>query len=265
MSRNTEIYCFDKEIASKVLYNDLKNQKLHQKTFEEFINKRKIEIGNSYDTSYEQILNIVKEDINKITADELFELVYYLNEELLYGKRYEEFRSNKNVQNLIYEGYGIMLLYELPGTKTCYSYMFQYGNYTEYYPIEEIKFNEDEQGQNINVEDFLKFNDYVILLMNRILSSGINEYYNDSENYVNELEKKILEQITLKYNKDNELLKIIEEEFSFIKSSYEDTNEVSSATVNTIYCAHNILTTSIKMKLKINPEKNTRIVIVDSW
>ncbi|GAA5090098.1 hypothetical protein GCM10023210_15760 [Chryseobacterium ginsengisoli] len=264
MSRNTEIYSFDKEIASKVLYQDLVSKKLFEKTFEEFINERKIEIGISYTESYEKIVDIVKEDINRITADELFELVYFLNTELLYGKHYEEFKVNNDVQNLIYGKYGITLLYELPGTTTCYSYMFQYGNYTEYYPIEEIKFDKDEEGRNIDVKDFLKFNDYMILLMNRILSSGINEYYNDSESYLNELEKTILEQTILKYHKDKEFLKIIEEEFNFIKSTHESTNEVDSATVNTVYCAHNILTTSIEMKLKINPKKNSRIVIVDS-
>lgn len=264
MSRNTEIYSFDKDITSKILYPDLVSKKLSEKTFKEFINERKAEIRIPHTALYDKIVNIVKEDINRITAYELFELIHFLNTELVYGKHYEEFKLNNDVQNLLYGKYGITLLYDLPGTTTCYSYMFQYGNYTEYYPIEEIKFDEDEEGRNIDVKDFLKFNDYMILLMSSILSSGINEYYNDAENYLDEYEKTILEQTTLTYHKDKKFLKIIEEEFNFIKSSHENTNEVDSATVNTVYCAHNILTTSIKMKLKINPKKNSRIVIVDS-
>ncbi|WEK70229.1 MAG: hypothetical protein P0Y62_01495 [Candidatus Chryseobacterium colombiense] len=261
MSRNTEIYIFNREIASKVLYNDLTDKKLYRKTFEDFINERKTEIGKSY----EQILNIVKEDINRISPVELFELIYYLNEELVYGKHYEEFQVNRDVRNSIYSKYGITLLYELPGTTTCYSYMFQYGNFTHYYPIKEIKTDEDEQGQNIDAKDFLRFNDYIILLMNRILSSGINEYYKDSENYLNEFEKNILTEISLEYHDDDKFLNLIEEEFNDIKSNFEHKKNTDSPIINTIYRADSILSKSIEMKQKINPEKNTRIVIVDSY
>ncbi|MCQ4141123.1 hypothetical protein [Chryseobacterium sp. EO14] len=255
---------FDKETASDVLYHDLKNKKLYNQTFKDFIAGRKAELGQSYHCASEQILNIIKENINEITADELFELMYYLNEELLYGKYNDEFKADRNLQNTIYQKYGITLLYEIPGTTTCYSYMFQYGNYTEYYPIEEIKFDKDEEGQNICVKDFLRFNDYMILMMNRILSSGVNEYYPQSESYLNESEKDIVNEIILKHQNDEYLLNIIEQEFNFIKSSYDEKKEYYSAVENTVYCAVNILSNSILMKLKINPEKNTRIVIVDS-
>jgi len=49
MGRNTEIYMFNKDKASTNLYLDLKLNKLYETSFEEFIKRRKNEIGNSYE------------------------------------------------------------------------------------------------------------------------------------------------------------------------------------------------------------------------
>jgi hypothetical protein len=267
MGRNTEIYMFDKEIASEKLYQDLKFKKLYKRTFENFINERKIELGNSYHVSYDNILSIVKENINNITADELFELIYYINEELIYGKYDSEgndWKSRDSYQNKIYEEYGITLLYELPTSTVCSSYMFQYGNYTEYYPIEKLNDN-DDGGGNIDTRDFLKFNDYMILMMKRILDSGIDGYdYNFEEIDKNELNRTVLE-----YKDDKAILEIIEKEFNFIKSHW-DIKETRSSDYkdpesNTVYRAYEFLEKSIEMKLKINSKENTRIIIVDSY
>jgi hypothetical protein len=61
MGRNTEIYMFNKDKASTNLYLDLKLSKLYATSFEEFITRRKNEIGNSYNHSYENILNTIKD------------------------------------------------------------------------------------------------------------------------------------------------------------------------------------------------------------
>ncbi|GAB0155398.1 hypothetical protein CHRYSEOSP005_06590 [Chryseobacterium sp. Alg-005] len=255
---------FDKEIASEKLYQDLKFKKLCKRTFENFINERKIEFGNSYLVSYDNILSIVKENINNITADELFELIYYIDEELIYGKYDNEgsdWKSRDNYQNKIYEEYGITLLYELPTSTVCYSYMFQYGNYTHHYPIEEIKFDKDDEGENISSFDFLKFNDYMILIMKRIIDGKLD---GDSNYYLNDNEMTILNKVIMEHEDNNILHLIIEHEFNFIKSCFESEGKASDPEKNTVYRATEFLNKSIEMKSKINPLKNTRVVIVDS-
>jgi hypothetical protein len=263
MGRDTEIYMFDKHIASEKLYQDLKFKKLYKRSFENFINERKIELGNSYNISYDKVLSIIKENINNISSKELFELIYYIDEELVYGK-YDndgnDWKFRESYQNKIYREYGIILLYELPTSTVCYSYMFQFGNYENYYPIEVIKFDRADEGKNMNSSDFLKFNDYMILMMKRILDGGLNGY--DYE--LDEFKKMELSKTVFEYKNDKVILEIIEKEFNFIKSCWEKNEESYSPEKTTVWYASVFLNKSIEMKLKIDKIENTNIIIVDS-
>lgn len=263
MGRDTEIYMFNKETASLKLYNVLKSGKLYKRSFKDFIENRKSELGNSYQVNYSNIVSTVKEDINNITACELFEITYYLNEELTYGK-YEDQKNDLRLQipnsSDVYKRYGIISLYRVHTSTVCYSYMFQYGNYTAYYPIEEVKFNKDDEGMNISAEDFLRFNDYMILIMKHILNSGIEDNFNPDE-----YENSTIDKTEAKYRDNTTIFDIIEKQFNYLKSYFEEPDERSNAPQkNTIYFASLFLTRSIEMKLNINPSKNKRIVIVDS-
>ena len=265
MGRNTEIYMFNKDKASTNLYLDLKLNKLYTTSFEEFITRRKNELGNSYNHSYENILNTIKDDINKITADELFELLHYLFdydmnlEKHSYGEDYWKLKEKE--EHEMYGKYGILLLYELPTSTVCYSYMFQYGNYTNYYPIEEIKFDKDNEGENISSFDFLKFNDYMILTMKRIIDGKLD---GDGNYYLNDNEMTVLNKVIIE-NEDNKILhQIIEKEFNWIKSYFESEGKGNEIEENTVYRSTEFLSKSIELKSKIDPIKNTRVVIVDS-
>ncbi len=253
MGRNTEIYIFDKDKASTNLYLDIKLNKLYETSFEEFIKRRKNKIGNSYNHSYENILNTIKVDINKITADELFELLHYLFDydmnlkKHFYGEDFWKLKEKEEQE--VYDKYGITLLYELRNTTACYSYMFQYGNYTHYYPIEEIKFDKDDEGENIDSVDFLKFNDYMILMMKRILDSKL---YDDGDYFLNNNEMDILNKV-VKENEENYILHlIIEKEFDFIKSQYDLEYSGRNIERETVYLASEFLNKSIEIKSKIN-------------
>ena len=96
--------------------------------------------------------------------------------------------------------------------------MFQYGNYTDYYPIEEIKFDKDDEGENISSFDFLKFNDYMILIMKRIINGKLD---GDSNYYLNDNEMTVLNKVIMENEDNNILHQIIEKEFIWLKSNFE--------------------------------------------
>lgn len=109
-------------------------------------------------------------------------------------------------------------MHGLPNKTVCYCYMYQYSNYTHYYPIEEI-IDADYCGYNISSKDFLRFNDYIILLTKKILDSGIDGY-KYTKNDFTDLEKKTLEIVNYQFADDQKLHEIIEEEFHSYKAKY---------------------------------------------
>ncbi|WP_435261878.1 hypothetical protein [Tenacibaculum sp. nBUS_03] len=179
MGRNTEIYMFNKENASTNLYKDLESKRLYKQTFKEFIDERTQEVLGYYNVTFENVLSIISKDINNISPDYLSEIVCYLDEELKYGKydnKSLHWESDKNLRfknkqavNEIYEKYGISLLYKVHTSTVCSSYMFQYMNYTDFFPIKESHNGIYNDGCNISAKDFLMFNDYVILIMHKIV------------------------------------------------------------------------------------------------
>ncbi|MDQ0782962.1 hypothetical protein [Chryseobacterium sp. W4I1] len=260
MGRNTEIYMFDKEKASVRLYEDLQHKKFHTRTFKTFLEDRKKEIG-TYDITLEKVLEKVKSDINTITADELFKINLFLSEEVYSESTISDYSAMKKHLGDLYDWYGIILLYELPTSTVCTSYMFQYGNYTHYFPIYELendKLGNSEGGINMDSTDFLKFNDYMILLVKMILDKKMDGY----EYEFTKKEEDIIRQITADHQNNLILFKEIERECDFIKESSADGK---GPYAQTIYYAYSFFKQSIEMKLRINVEKNPRIVILDSY
>lgn len=77
MGRDTSIYMFDKEKATANLYEHLQHKIYHTKTFKDYIKNRQEEINSSYNISIDKILETVRNDINMITPDELFEIILF--------------------------------------------------------------------------------------------------------------------------------------------------------------------------------------------
>lgn len=261
MGRNTEIYMFDKEKASVRLYEHLQHKTFLTRTFKAFLEGRKKEIGK-YDVTIEKILEKVRNDINTITADELFEINLFLIEEV-YSESIigSDYSTRKKYLEELYDLYGIILLYELPTSTVCTSYMFQYGNYSHYFPIYEVENNElknHDGGINMDSKDFLKFNDYMILLMKMILDRKMDGYeYDFTKN-----EEDIIQRIKADHQNNLILFKEIESECDFIKDCSSDEK---GPYAQTIYYAYSFFKQSIEMKLRIDTEKNPRIVILDSY
>ncbi|UKB83094.1 hypothetical protein LF887_19070 [Chryseobacterium sp. MEBOG06] len=260
MGRHTSIYMFNKEKASSFLYADLQHKTFHTKTFKAFLDERKKEIG-TYDVIFEKVLEKVKNDINTITADELFEIVLFLIEEVYSELKGRDYSIREKYLEELYDRYGLILLYELPTSTVCTSYMFQYGNYTHYFPIYELenyKSGQSDGGINIDSTDFLQFNDYMILLMKMILDKKMDGY--DYE--FTESEEDVIRHITADYQNKLILFKEIESECDFIKDCSVDEK---GPYAQTIYYAYSFFKQAIEMKMRINVEKNPRIVILDSY
>ncbi|AZA48751.1 hypothetical protein EG346_11435 [Chryseobacterium carnipullorum] len=254
MGRNTEIYMFDKEKASVYLYDDLKHKKFHTRTFKTFLEDRKKETGK-YDITLENILEKVKNDMNTITPDELFEINLFLIEEVYSEYTGRDDTIKEKYFEELYDHYGIILLYEIPTSTVCTSYMFQFGNYTHYFPISESE--NSDGGINMDSTDFLKFNDYTILLMKMILDKKMDGY----EYEFTKSEEDIIQRITADQQNNLILLKEIEHECDFIKDCSADEK---GPYAQTIYYAYAFFKQFIEMKLRINADKNPRIVILDS-
>ncbi|AYZ13511.1 hypothetical protein EGY05_16895 [Chryseobacterium arthrosphaerae] len=258
MGRNTSIYMFNKEKAAAHLYEDLQHRTYHAGTFKKFIEDRNKEFSDyHYNISFDTILETVKNDINMITPDELFVLTLFFDEEV-YPQFYNAPLSERDQYfEKLYDHSGITLLYEIPTSTVCYSYMFQYANYTHYFPLDEIK--SDDGGTNILSEDFLRFNDYIILLMKRILENKLDGY----DYQLTEEEEQIIDTIKTENQSNPVLFEVIEEELQFITET--SATDHKGPYSQTICYAYDFLNKAIEMKLKIDIEKNSRIVIVDSY
>jgi len=247
MGRNTEIYTFNKEKAKQNLLPFISNKVLTEHSFIQFLNKREKEYGSVLGTSADQLALVISEDINYVSPNNFLELMFFLSNEIIYPTPDPE----KDI-----EDYGITLLYELPTTTVCTGYMFQYGNYTHHYPVENL--GKSDCGVNISAEDFSGFNAYMILLTRKILDSGIDgDAY--TENNFTDAERKIYEEIRLKFSEDEKFQNIVEEEFLYLKKSFISDN--SGPDAQTIYYASNFFSTSIMMHQKITQQN--RVVILD--
>lgn len=263
MGRIVETYMFHKEYASTNLYEDLKDKRLYQKTFNEFLYQRRADFGSDSNIIFDKILSDVYDDINYIGPDDLYRIVLYLNNELEFGKfenlmwgsdRDLHLKSQQEIGE-IYENYGIILLDEIHSKTTCASYMNQLHNFMGFFPIKAIC----AEGFNLRSEDFLMFNDYIVLITHSIIKSGICDFdINRLGVKSNEIEK-----VILKYKNNQKMHQCIEYEFNILKSCLSEEQGSCEVEKNTVYAADTFLDQALEMKQRINPRINPRIVIID--
>ncbi len=250
MGRSSEIYMFDKHKSSNYLYSVLTSQK-STKTFNGFIQQRKEAFDESYNTTFEETISKVKENINLINPDSLDEIILYLNEN-------HSILNNNDVPNtnetLI--KHGIIPLYKIHTSTACYSYMFQFGNFEDFFPFT----NSYENGYNMQSSDFLLFNDYMILLMHKIIINKLD--HNDIN--LNSLEINTIEKITEQYKEHQTMQNAINKEFDWLSHCKKEENETYKVEKNTISMASQFLSQSLEMRKKIQLQKDNRIVIIDT-
>lgn len=243
MGRDTDFFILHKEIAKVELYPNLISDQFTE-SFKEFLIRRKKICDDDYNVSYESIIQKVSTDINSILPSELCELIYWLGE---IGYNHED--------------KGIEELFNLHGT-TAYSFMFQYGNFTDYYPLDELF--EAWRGRRVNPKDFLRFLDYMILLMGKVSASQIA----GSEYGLSDAEKEYIDALQENYKDEKRLWEIIDAEFEYLKkelTAYIESGSESkpSPEVNCVYWSSGFLDSCIEMKARIT-ETGTIVLIVDS-
>ncbi|MCQ9640744.1 hypothetical protein MP478_15255 [Chryseobacterium sp. WG14] len=253
MERHTAIYLFNKAKAATNLYEDL--QRLyHTQTFEEYIEDRKKEL-NDDKISYDRILKTVRNDMNSIMPHELLEIILFLNHQIYPMFSSDPSEARDEYFKTLYHHLGITRLYQLPGTKASAAYAYQYENYTDFFPID--KLGNGNWGANIRSEDFLRFNDYLILTAKRIIESRLcdEDITREEEIIINTIKTE---------NQDNALLfEIIGQELEFLTKVFYPNDK--SPYTQTVYHAYAFLKQSIEMRSKINIQKNPRIIISDSY
>lgn len=185
MGRTTKFYKLDAEKAKNNLILDLNSKTKFKKSFENFINERKAEFGDNFDVTFNSVIQKVSSNINTILPGELWELTFWLGE-----IEYERTKQGENyeiVRKELYSNNGIESLYEL-GNRNAYGFMFQYGNFTNYFEVNETR--EMDSGHNVDTKDILRFLDYMILLMKKILEANLTWYkYEFSKEKIEETSK----------------------------------------------------------------------------
>lgn len=266
MGRTTEFFKLDAEKAKNNLLLDLLSKTKFKKSFEDFITERKTEFGDDFDVTFNDVIQKVGFNINNISPNEAWELTLWLGE--IESERIHQQRETyEKVQNELYINNGIESLYEIHGVNA-YGFMFQYGNFTDYFDVDQI--DEMNDGKNVNSKDFIRFLDYMILLMKRIIEADLDE-----SEYKHEFSEEVINEISQieNLNQENTLLfQRIEAEFVWLKQNFLKEKENVGLDENyrskdpdyyTIFSADWFFENCIRMKKKID-EINTNILIVDS-
>ncbi|MTH16288.1 hypothetical protein [Flavobacterium sp. LC2016-01] len=266
MGRTTWFYKLNAEKAKSNLILDLHSRTKFKKSFEDFINERKAEFGDDFDVTFNDVIQKVSSNINTIRPNELWELTYWLDE-----NKYERTGQGENYEKVyteLYTNNGIESLYEIQSINA-YGFMFQYGNFTDYFEIDETDEPYDG-GRNVNAKKFTRFLDYMILLMKKVSEADLNENEYKYEPFNEEVEE--ISKIE-NLNQENKLLfEIIENEFISLKRNFFKEKEKENLEENyrsrnpdyyTVFCAEGFLENCIRMKREIE-EINTNILIVDS-
>ncbi|CAC9974156.1 hypothetical protein [Flavobacterium panici] len=265
MGRTTEFFKLNAEKAKNNLILDLHSKTKFKKSFEDFISERKAEFGDRYVVTFNNVIQKVSSNINTILPKELWELTYWLGE-IEYERIYQQGENYEKVHNELYINNGIESLYEVQSTNA-YGFMFQYGNFTDYFETDETDEPYDG-GRNIDTIKFIRFLDYMILLMKKILDADLTWYkYDFSKEEIEETSK--IENL----NQENKLLfEVIESESISLKENFFVEKEKENLEENyrsrngdyyTVFCADNFFENCLRMKKEIE-EINTNIIIVDS-
>lgn len=256
MERNITIYMFDSTKAARNLYKDLQHRIYYTSTFKNHIEEYEKHVENN-NVSLDRILECVKNDINMMHPNDLYEITHFFKDQIHPLFSNDSVKAREEYFKTLYDYLGITKLYELDTINTGKAYGYLYETYIDYFPLSGI------QGKNLSIniptEDFLHFNDFLILMTQKIIKSQLYDYHDE----LTEEEKHIIQTVQSQSLQNIKLSEIIEEEMKFLaKVFYPDDRQDF---VQTVYHAHSFLKQSIAMKSMIDIQKNPRIIVVDTY
>ncbi|MFC3755897.1 hypothetical protein ACFONJ_07960 [Chryseobacterium tructae] len=252
MKRNISIYMFNRVKAAENLYNDLQYRIYNTQTF-----KTQIENKENGNITFNRILECIKNDINMMHPNDLYEITHFFRSQIHPLFAHDTLEARKEYLKTLYDYLGITLVYEINTTKAGKAYTYLYGNYIDYFPIAGIRGK--YFSVNIQSEDFLHFNDFLILVTQRIVASKLYDYDGDDE--LTREEEVIIETVRLENQHNLLLSEAIEDEIKFLVNVFfpDDRQDFIQA----VYHASTFLKQAIKIKSMIDVQKNPRISIID--
>ncbi|MEN0053391.1 MAG: hypothetical protein AAGC65_06965 [Mucilaginibacter sp.] len=265
MSRYVFFYKLNSKQGEEHLLNDLVSTNKFEKSFANFLTHRRAECGSSYKTTYHQVIKSILTDFNEILPSEIHEIVRWY-ENNVYGNNFNCFREKEQRVAALLKESGIELLFKITSSSaSCYAFIFQYGNFTDRYKINAIDENDDE-GSNIKSYDFIRFLEYVILLMCKINEAGLEDIFDYPDSQI-----RMIEGIKFSYEDDIKLHKLIEDEFNYIKKSWvkyekkrnKGIDERITPEIQTVYNACFFLNACLEMIESIK-EENKNILMLHS-
>ncbi|WP_185287596.1 hypothetical protein [Chryseobacterium lactis] len=256
MERDISIYMFDKEKAAVYLYKDLQRRIYHTSTFKNHIEgKEKQDLNGNI--SFDRILESVRNDINMMHPDDLYEIIHFFTSQIHSLFPDDSIEAREEYIATLYDYLGITRLCELNTTKAGKAYIYFYKTYIDYFPMDSIM--GENFSINIRSEDFLRFNDFLILLTKKIIESKL---YDDND-ILTEEEEISIETIKTETQNNTLLSEAIEDEMRFLtKTFYPDEREDY---IQAVYHSFTFLKQAITIRLKIDVQKNPRIIIVDIY
>lgn len=252
MKRNISIYTFNNVKAAENLYKDLQHRIYNTQTF-----KAHMEAQENGDITFNKILECVKNDINMMHPNDLYEITHFLKSQIHPLFTYDSEEAREEYFKTLYDYLGITLLYEIDTQNISKAYTYLYEAYTDSFPIAGIR------GKyfsiNIQTEDFLHFNDFLIMMTQKIIESKLYHY----EEELTEAEENIIEKVRSENQQNTLLSEAIEEEMKFLtKVFYPDDRQDF---IQVIYHASTFLKQAIRMRSMIDLQKNPRIIVVDIY
>ncbi|SDJ37664.1 hypothetical protein [Chryseobacterium jejuense] len=256
MERNITIYMFDSTKAASNLYKDLQHRIYHTSTFKNYIEDQEKQVENN-NINFNSLLECVGNDINMMHPNDLYEITHFFKSQIHPLFPNDSVEAREEYFKTLYDYLGITKLYELTTTNACKAYGYLYEAYIDSFPVTGIQGK--DLSINIRTEDFLHFNNFLILVTKKIIDSQLYDYPDE----LTEEEESIIETVQSE-NLQNELMsEVIEEEMKFLTKVFYPDNRQDF--IQAVYHVHTFLKQAIKMKLIIDVQKNPRIIVVDIY
>jgi hypothetical protein len=266
MSTWVFFYALNAKQGKEELYDDLTSATKYEKSFADFIAERTAECAPDFEVTYQEVIASVENHFEDLLPSQLREITNWY-ENMFYRQfcrppEYEWEKYNKAVESTL-RRVGIEPLFEITSSSaSCYSFIFRYGMFASTYKPDAFD-EKDNQGSNIKSYEFIRFLDYVVLLMCKIHDESLEDQFDYTE--LTDDHQKAIEFIKIDYQNDTKLHELINEDFEWIKGDWIQHLEQPDAynpEEQTVHEHYRFLIACLNMKATLK-EEHTRVVMVN--